>query len=238
MLVESSLALQRSVELERRLETAEATVAVIGAGYVGLPLALALAESGYRLWALDVDHAIAGKAEDVARTSRIRGEYPIRPRRIRLPHIDAFAAPEIYIQLLNAEGEVVDRSANLAEHQLPLTSGALAQGREREVAWICPDGDFAAPHNFIYTRQIKNMLGNAVRGARCPPAVSVAAQIEGVHVVILTQRTRDPIPTAGMVERAVNEHERWLGVLAIIPELEFQAVGVKEVRDGFQGHRL
>jgi two-component system OmpR family sensor kinase len=80
--------------------------------------------------ALDVDHAIAGKAEDVARTSRIRGEYPIRPRRIRLPHIDAFAAPEIYIQLLSAEGEVVDRSANLAEHQLPLTTGALAQGRE------------------------------------------------------------------------------------------------------------
>ncbi len=80
--------------------------------------------------ALDVDHAIAGKAEDVARTSRIRGEYPIRPRRIRLPHIDAFAAPEIYIQLLNPEGDVVDRSANLGEHQLPLTDDALAEGRE------------------------------------------------------------------------------------------------------------
>jgi heavy metal sensor kinase len=80
--------------------------------------------------ALDVDHAIAGKAEDVARTSRIRGEYPIRPRRIRLPHIDAFAAPEIYIQLLNPEGQVVDRSANLGEHQLPLTPDALEEGRQ------------------------------------------------------------------------------------------------------------
>src|SRR5205807_2429297 len=60
MVVESSLALQRSIELERRLETADATVTVIGAGYVGLPLALALAESGYRLWALDVDHAKVG----------------------------------------------------------------------------------------------------------------------------------------------------------------------------------
>jgi len=60
MVVESSLALQRSVALERRLETAEATVTVIGAGYVGLPLALALAESGYRLWALDVDQAKVG----------------------------------------------------------------------------------------------------------------------------------------------------------------------------------
>jgi heavy metal sensor kinase len=79
---------------------------------------------------LDIDHTIASKAEDVARTSRIRGEFPIRPRRIRLPHIDAFAAPEIYIQLLDPEGQVLDRSANLGEHQLPLTSEALAAGRE------------------------------------------------------------------------------------------------------------
>jgi heavy metal sensor kinase len=77
---------------------------------------------------IDIDHTIASKAEDVARTSRIRGEFPIRPRRIRLPHIDAFAAPEIYIQLLDPEGQVLDRSANLGEHQLPLTSDGLANG--------------------------------------------------------------------------------------------------------------
>jgi heavy metal sensor kinase len=81
---------------------------------------------------LDVDHAIAGKAEDVARTSRIRGEYPIRPRRIRLPQIDAFAAPETYIQLLDAEGRPVDRSANLGEHRLPLTTEALGAVRQGE----------------------------------------------------------------------------------------------------------
>jgi two-component system OmpR family sensor kinase len=79
---------------------------------------------------IDIDHTIASKAEDVARTSRIRGEFPVRPRRIRLPHIDAFAAPEIYIQLLDPEGQVLDRSANLGEHQLPLTLEGLANGRE------------------------------------------------------------------------------------------------------------
>src|SRR2546423_12075864 len=82
--------------------------------------------------ALDVDHAIAGKAEDVARTSRIRGEYPLRPRRIRLPQIDAFADPETYIQLLDAEGGVVDRSGNLGEHRLPMTPDALNHGRQGE----------------------------------------------------------------------------------------------------------
>jgi UDP-N-acetyl-D-glucosamine dehydrogenase len=57
MLLDTPLALDWSLALERRLETAEATVTVMGAGYVGLPLALGLAESGYRLWVLDVDHA-------------------------------------------------------------------------------------------------------------------------------------------------------------------------------------
>jgi UDP-N-acetyl-D-glucosamine dehydrogenase len=60
MPLETSLAIDWSAALERRLETTEATVTIMGAGYVGLPLALALAESGYRVWALDVDHAKVG----------------------------------------------------------------------------------------------------------------------------------------------------------------------------------
>jgi two-component system, OmpR family, sensor kinase len=84
---------------------------------------------------LDIDNTIASKAEDVARTSRIRGEFPIRPRRIRLPHIDAFAAPDIYVQLLDPSGEVLDRSANLGEHQLPLTDDGLTNGGEGNPTW-------------------------------------------------------------------------------------------------------
>jgi UDP-N-acetyl-D-glucosamine dehydrogenase len=43
--------------LEQRLAQASAPVTVIGAGYVGLPLALALAGRGYRVHALDIDPA-------------------------------------------------------------------------------------------------------------------------------------------------------------------------------------
>jgi hypothetical protein len=35
---------------------------------------------------------------------------------------------------------------------------AVMQGRDMEVAWICPDGDFAASHNFAFTRQVSNLL--------------------------------------------------------------------------------
>jgi UDP-N-acetyl-D-glucosamine dehydrogenase len=57
MPLETSLTIDCAVALERRLKTADAAVTVMGAGYVGLPLALALAESGYHVWALDVDEA-------------------------------------------------------------------------------------------------------------------------------------------------------------------------------------
>ena len=40
----------------RKVETKQATVAVIGLGYVGLPMAVAFAESGLRTVALDTDH--------------------------------------------------------------------------------------------------------------------------------------------------------------------------------------
>ena len=63
-----------------------------------------------------------------------------------------------------------------------LDISALAQGREREVAWICPDGDFAAPHNFIYTRQIKNMLGAWAPGRPLPTLfLQSCADDVGVH---------------------------------------------------------
>jgi UDP-N-acetyl-D-glucosamine dehydrogenase len=43
-------------ELLRRIETREAVVAVIGLGYVGLPLAVGYAEAGFRVIGIDVDH--------------------------------------------------------------------------------------------------------------------------------------------------------------------------------------
>src|SRR5262245_58781005 len=42
-------------ELVEKLERREAHVAVIGLGYVGLPLAVAFAEAGYRVTGIDVD---------------------------------------------------------------------------------------------------------------------------------------------------------------------------------------
>jgi hypothetical protein len=65
---------------------------------------------------------------------------------------------------------------------IDLDISAIAQGREQEVAWICPDGDFAAPHNFVYTRQITNLV-NAWDTTRPLPALFLqsCADDVGVH---------------------------------------------------------
>jgi signal transduction histidine kinase len=85
-----------------------------------------------RSLALDVDQVIASKAEDIARTSRLRNEATPRPRRIRLPYVDAFATSDIYIQILDAGGQLLERSANLGEDALPRTETALTHGRQGE----------------------------------------------------------------------------------------------------------
>ena len=74
--------------------------------------------------------------------------------------------------------------------------------------------------------------------AGSPGAVAVAAEVEGVDVIVVAESLRDPVPVAGVVEGAVDEDERGLVVLAVVPELEFEAVGVEEVGDGFHGVRF
>jgi heavy metal sensor kinase len=85
-----------------------------------------------RSLALDVDQVLASKAEDIARTSRLQNESAPRSRRIRLPYIDAFATSDIYIQLLDASGQLVERTGNLGDDALPRTEAALAHGRQGE----------------------------------------------------------------------------------------------------------
>src|SRR5712672_3023476 len=81
--------------------------------------------------------------------------------------------------------------------------------------------------------EVEDMLGDAVGGARRPGAIAVAAQIERVDVITVAEFLSDPIPIAGVVERAVDQNDGRLAVLAVIPELQLEAVGVEEMGDGF-----
>src|SRR5258708_26127732 len=74
--------------------------------------------------------------------------------------------------------------------------------------------------------EIEDMLGDAVHGPRGPGAVAVSAQIERIDVVVFAKRARNPVPVAGVVQPAMHQHQSGLVVLAVVPELELEAVRI------------
>ncbi len=96
------------------------------------------------------------------------------------------------------------------------------------------DGQRISLDNVGQRGEIEHVFGEAVHRARRPRAVAVAAQVERVDVVIVTQRSRGPIPHARVIEAAVHQNQRGFSVGAPIPELQLEAIGIEEVRDGFQ----
>ena len=68
--------------------------------------------------------------------------------------------------------------------------------------------------------EIEHVLGDVVHGAGRPGAVAVSAQVERVDVVVLAQRSRHPVPVARVVQPAVDQHQRGLAVLPVVPELQ------------------
>jgi PIN domain nuclease of toxin-antitoxin system len=48
---------------------------------------------------------------------------------------------------------------------------------------------------------------------------------------VFAKRLRHPVPVSGMIEAAVDEDKGRVAVLSVIPELQLQAIRIKEVRD-------
>lgn len=78
----------------------------------------------------DVDTSLADKAEDVARTLRLRGELSFLPKRATLPQSNSLTGPAFYVQLLDPNGKVVDRSDSLGDDTLPIPPDSLESGRQ------------------------------------------------------------------------------------------------------------
>jgi hypothetical protein len=57
----------------------------------------------------------------------------------------------------------------------------------------------------------------------------VTAEIERVNVIALAQRPRNPIPVSRMIQPSVHKYQRGLVIVAIIPELQLEAIGIEKV---------
>ena len=85
---------------------------------------------------------------------------------------------------------------------------------------------------------IQHVFSDAVERARRPTAIPMATQIQRIDMKILAERSSDPIPVAGVIQTAVYQQKWWFTVAAPIPELQFEAVRVKEVGDWFQANMV
>src|SRR5579862_8286645 len=85
--------------------------------------------------------------------------------------------------------------------------------------------------NVRQRRQIQHVLHHAVKRARGPRAIAVAAQIQSEDVEILAQSLRHPVPIAGVIQAAVDQNQRRLAFAAPIPKLQLQAMRIEKMRD-------
>ena len=60
-------------------------------------------------------------------------------------------------------------------------------------------------------------------------AVPMPPQVQRVYVKILAKRSSHPVPITRVIETAMHQQERWLAILAPIPELQFQSIGIEVV---------
>src|SRR5277367_1034157 len=82
------------------------------------------------------------------------------------------------------------------------------------------------------------MFGDRIQRSRRPPAVSMAAQIDGINMEVLAQGARHPVPIACVVQPSVNQHQCGFPLLPPVPKLQLQAMRIVKMRDRFQATML
>ncbi|KJS67206.1 MAG: hypothetical protein JL50_09160 [Peptococcaceae bacterium BICA1-7] len=78
----------------------------------------------------EVDNSISAMASSVVRSMKVS---PFELDKVQIPNVDVFSSPGTYLQIVDARGKMVSRSANMGLQYLPMsedTLGMAAAGRE------------------------------------------------------------------------------------------------------------
>lgn len=91
--------------------------------------------------AREVDASLAGRAGELAGSVRVVPRFGPQWQ-VLLPDADVFAAPDTFVQVVDREGEVLDRSRNLGDHDLPATPALLSRATRagEDLATLTVDG--------------------------------------------------------------------------------------------------
>lgn len=80
----------------------------------------------WRITLRDIDLTIKARAESVASSIFVAPGMHMMNRPIVIPDVDVFSEADIYVQVMDAQGNVVAKSANLGRQSLPLSPEDLA----------------------------------------------------------------------------------------------------------------
>src|SRR6266568_5092020 len=85
---------------------------------------------------------------------------------LRVPELDVFQAPDIYMQVVDQRGMVLASSGNLGSHMLPLSRNAVAANQVQEIS-------IGSLKLFLYGQpvRIKNQVVGYVLVARAPQTI-------------------------------------------------------------------
>ncbi|MDK2815397.1 MAG: two-component system, OmpR family, sensor kinase [Moorella sp. (in: firmicutes)] len=76
-----------------------------------------------------IDRSLAFRAKEVISSIKVESNF-LRQQRITLPDVNVFAAPDIFLQVVDSEGFVVTRSSNLGRQTLPVGPQTLIQAHQ------------------------------------------------------------------------------------------------------------
>lgn len=73
----------------------------------------------------EIDRELDLKSDEIIKSTKVVGALPFFLRQVVLPDVEVFAAPDIYLQVVAKNGEVVARSKNLENYTLPIKQDSV-----------------------------------------------------------------------------------------------------------------
>lgn len=93
----------------------------------------------------EIERDISNKADKVLESTKVVGTLPFFLRQVVLPDVEVFSAPDVFLQVITAEGEIAVKSANLGTYNLPVTKKAVDRsllGEENFVTFAVDKEEF------------------------------------------------------------------------------------------------
>src|SRR4051812_37917509 len=73
----------------------------------------------------EIDESLRNQARNLAGVYQVRASLPPRARERVIPQPSVFSAPSLHIQLVDPDGQVVERSSGLGNRRLPINPATL-----------------------------------------------------------------------------------------------------------------